>query len=832
MALIPTEAAALALLDRRSGENTARAATAALLDFAARFPTLALGALARRAGQDSFAAQLLGVRVPADPEVAAQVAAELTDDSSAARIRAILERPRLPEADPADLPRVLAAPPWTVKRKRVKATVIKDLHVPQDMHLDWLPGEQEDWLHSSHYLVGQDYDESWQHLLDDCMSGSGWYDAIPMFLLNGPVELLLPVIDSLPQPRNLSYAADYMGVALSRFGDPIVPFVFTAAQDTPTTLAQVLMPVGGARIASFMVTTAARAKSVRPVAAAWFARHPQDAAAGLIPHALEKAGKVRKQAEDSLLRLLRDTAPTDSATTDTQENRRAIILAAADSYGPEARAAIETLLDSDPLEALPTRMPELPDWLAPASLPQLTARAGTSIPLDLIPHVFTIFALSTLDEPYAGLGDLREATDPVSLAAFARGMFELWKLAGYPSKQGWILDAQGLAGDDETVHMLSPLIRAWPGESAHKRAVTGLRVLTAIGTDTALTHLNRIGQKVKFKALRETARDMIDQIADRLGLSTDELADRLVPDFDLGPDGSRVLDYGPRQFTVGFDEALKPFVSQDGQRRKTLPKPGVKDDEELAEPAYEWFKTLKKEVRATAGEQIERLERAMVEQRSWTAELFTTLFLEHPFMVHLARRLVWVTAADPQDAAHTAFRVAEDGTLADAEDDEFVLPEQATVRLAHPLTLDSGTQDQMAELFADYEILQPFEQLGREVYELTAQNKSTGIIEAFAGSTVATTKILAMEKRGWARVAPEDGGIQPAFLRDLPDGSSLYVNLDPGIVVGEPLADGFNEQPWHRQSPPGPPSPGTNRNRARRPWRAWTRCSPRKCCAT
>ncbi|KPC74321.1 hypothetical protein ADL26_11425, partial [Thermoactinomyces vulgaris] len=147
----------------------------------------------------------------------------------------------------------------------------------------------------------------------------------------------------------------------------------------------------------------------------------------------------------------------------------------------------------------------------------------------------------------------------------------------------------------------------------HKRAVTGLAVLGAIGTETALRAIQGIADRVKFKGLKEEARRQIDAIAAELGLTRDQLADRLVPDFGLGEAGALVLDYGPRAFTVGFDEQLKPYVTdEDGKPRKTLPKPGAKDDPELAGPAYRRFTELKKELRAVAVDQVRRLEAAMI----------------------------------------------------------------------------------------------------------------------------------------------------------------------------------------------------------------------------
>ena len=62
---------------------------------------------------------------------------------------------------------------------------------------------------------------------------------------------------------------------------------------------------------------------------------------------------------------------------------------------------------------------------------------------------------------------------------FAWALFQRWQAAGYPAKESWALDALALLGDDETVRRLTPMIRAWPGEGGHARAVAGLDVLAA-----------------------------------------------------------------------------------------------------------------------------------------------------------------------------------------------------------------------------------------------------------------------------------------------------------------------------------------------------------------
>ncbi len=74
-----------------------------------------------------------------------------------------------------------------------------------------------------------------------------------------------------------------------------------------------------------------------------------------------------------------------------------------------------------------------------------------------------------------------------------------------------------------------------------------------------------------------------------------ELEDWLAPDLGLDDNGSLLLDFGPRQFTVSFDETLKPFVRDvSGSRLKDLPKPNKSDDESRSNDAVTRYKLLKK----------------------------------------------------------------------------------------------------------------------------------------------------------------------------------------------------------------------------------------------
>jgi hypothetical protein len=447
------------------------------------------------------------------------------------------------------------------------------------------------------------------------------------------------------------------------------------------------------------------------------------------------------------------------------------------------------LLAIDPLDILPARPPKVGDWADPALFPQVVLRGGDlALPVAAAGHVITMLAMSKPGEAYAGVEVVRELCDPESLAEFAWALFRQWQLNGAPSKDGWALTQLGWLGDDETVRRLTPVIRAWPGEGGHKQAVNGLDVLAAIGSDVALMHLYGISQKVKFKGIKARAQEKIAEVAGELELTAEELADRLVPDFGLDTEGSLTLDYGSRRFVVGLDEQLRPYVADgDGNRLKALPKPGVKDDDELAPAAYKRFTGLKKDVRTVAADQIRRLESAMVARRRWTAGEFQALFAAHPLLWHIARRLVWLS----EDGGKvTAFRLAEDRTLADVGDDVLTLPESASVGIAHPLDLGDGL-GAWSEVFADYEILQPFPQLGRAVHALTGEERQGGRLHRFEGLTVPFGKVLGLERRGWKRGEPQ-ARIECWISREIPGNRHIVIDLNPGFAVG--LLDEFPEQ--------------------------------------
>jgi hypothetical protein len=768
VARLPTDEAFQLLLDRLDHKLVLPAVPEAARLYPRRAMRLLAVAATAGTAAGKLAGDLLRTHVRSHPDLAESVLTTL-DGRARAGLASVLASVRVRAgADAAVLPSVLTDPPWTVQHT-APAAVLK-LSRDESVTMDWLPGEQEAWAgRVTAWHPGQ---STWEQIAASFVRR--WKVDQVGLLSHGPVELGRPLIGAWEPVESSGWhnAEKWMPGIVARFGIDAYRPAFRAASDNANA-AEPMLPFVSAEVADLMARwlndRKAAARRRHATAQAWLTRHPLAAARALIPAALGRAAAARYRAVQALLFI--DRAGHGDP-----------VRSAAKEYGDAVAAAIEAIL-ADPRESLPAKMPTLPGWLDPPALaPVLLRDRSAALPADSVRHLGMMLAISEPDQAYPGLEAVREACDPVSLAEFGRSLLRAWLAEGAPPAASWVLRAQQFIGDDETVRQLSSLIRTWPGEDGHARAVAGLDVLARFGTDLALMHLFVVSEKVKFRGVAKHAGLKIDQMAKTLGLSYEQLGDRLVPDLGLDAAGSAVLDYGARRFVVGFDEQLKPFVTDEsGTRRVALPKPAKSDDEALAAAAQKRFAGLKKDVRAIAADQIARLERAMVNRRRWSAADLRRYFVAHPVLWHLTRRLVWATF-DADGAVLTTFRAAEDRSFADSADTGFVLADDDSVGVAHPVQL-AGSVAIWSEVFADYEILQPFPQLDRTVHRLTDAERPAVVLTRVAGIDVPTGRVLALERLGWSRRGTYND-ITIDRLTKVVGGQEIVLSLDPPLYSG------------------------------------------------
>jgi photosystem II stability/assembly factor-like uncharacterized protein len=512
---------------------------------------------------------------------------------------------------------------------------------------------------------------------------------------------------------------------------------------------QAAQPFGDVSIVPSVVKAFAGKKHKAP-ARTWILRHPRHAAAGALTM------WAADRADAGTARVLR--------YLDAKGHRATILGFAADlDVEPEVRA----MLDADPLTAPGAKRPPVPAFAAANGLPALVPVPGATAPdADLL---LVHLAWSNADEVHPGVLAAKAGYTPASRAAFAWALFDAWLAAGAPPKASWCMQAVGLLGDDDCARRLTALARKWPGENASARAHAALDALLNIGTDTALININLLAEKSRFPAFAAAARERIDAIAYARGLTTDELADRLVPTLGLDEDGADVVDTGSRIYRIVFDTNLLPVLRDaNGALLPDVPRPGKNDDKHKVKAAKARLTALRKDARTSASLHLSRIERAMCTGRAIGAEVFLDRYARHPWMRHLAGRLVWGIA----DVAGE-FRVAEDGTLADVDDKPYDLPPDVSVVVRHPLDLATDALTVWAELFADYEILQPFPQLDRPVFRPA---DAAPVLAGLTGQTVAYGQLRGLEARGWQRWY--DASVQMA--KPLSGNTWAILDTDPG----------------------------------------------------
>ncbi|MGC0362299.1 hypothetical protein ABH922_000283 [Rhodococcus sp. 27YEA15] len=661
----------------------------------------------------------------------------------------------VPQAANEDVPALLVNPPWAMRRERAEVPVLDVGVRRRPLFTAWRPGEREAWSG-----VDQPHDRylgsrTWPSVVDGIIGGDDTYSIHEISF--APDEVLTSVVATAAVPRYLYGAEADLCRILGRLDAEAADYVLRTVKSSPIHTARALLPIGGSEVAAWMLARI-DSKSIRPVAVEWFDRHIESAAHDIVVAAVGDRGPERTSAQKTLHALAR-------------RSHRESLIAAAREHGSAVESSVVTIVDADPLVQLPKKIPTLPEWLDPALLPTIALRdSGTVLPRSAVQHVCTMFALSRMDEVYAGIDVIRTLIEPGDLAVFAWQIFERWSNAGFPDAQRWSLDALGIVGDDDTARRLTPFVRRWPLESAHRRASNGLAVLAMIGTDAALGCLWSISQGLRFPALRAKADANIGKIADELDLSPLDLADRLIPDLGLDDDGTTTFDYGDRSFVLSLDSTLRIAVREGQEKaRARLPRPGP-EDPEVAHEEYKRYKILRRDLESARGELIGRFEQAMVSQRRWTFARVQRYLVGHPLAWYLTGRLVWATEGGRY------FRFSDLRSPVGSRAEDFALGDADIVTIAHPVTMGAELQT-WRDVFDDIGLEQPFAQLNREVFDVADVASKMSALEGFKAST---DQLLALGRRGWEREEAQDKGAQIALEKHIGDGKAVIM-VFPGF---------------------------------------------------
>ncbi|MDR6724340.1 hypothetical protein J2W91_002808 [Paenibacillus amylolyticus] len=439
-----------------------------------------------------------------------------------------------------------------------------------------------------------------------------------------------------------------------------------------------------------------------------------------------------------------------------------ILQETADQSPEFAHAALADQADTKKLSRL--------SWLSVKDLPALI-RSEDNQPLDdRIKQYALVQSLEHTTAPNERLNELREYISEESLARFVNELLHVWIQDGAPAKEKWVMYLAALFGDIQIVNILASQIKEWTENSRGAIAADAVKVLAYLKEPSALMAIDKIKRSVKNRQVKGAAEEALQLAADNLGLTSEQLEDRLVTTLGFDEKGTLQLSYGERSFLVKVSSDLQVVVlnEETGKSVKSLPAPAQKDDAELAAKSKARFTQLKKELKSMVTIQAQRLEESLSKQRLWSAEDWKDLFVRNVIMRKFAVGLIWGTYEDGELV--DTFRYMEDGTFNTVDEDEYELASTARVGLVHPLELEPSSLEAWKTQLDDYEIKQPFEQLEREAHVVEDDDKNKVEYEHLPEAEFSPTALpKALEKYGWIKGPAQDGGWYHEFYKEYGD---------------------------------------------------------------
>ncbi|GII79120.1 hypothetical protein Sru01_41020 [Sphaerisporangium rufum] len=322
-----------------------------------------------------------------------------------------------------------------------------------------------------------------------------------------------------------------------------------------------------------------------------------------------------------------------------------------------------------------------------------------------------------------------------------------------------------------------------PNSRSEMLANAAVHVLARRGGLDTVAPLARLQVKVRKKTVLTNVARTLDAVATAAGLGREQLLDRTVPDFGLGPDGVREERIGDHRVRLGVDGPALLFVNGAGKTVKTAPQ-AIRKDPALAE-----LRSTLKELKQVLPAERFRLERALAEERTWRWDEVTAFFLDHPVTGPYARTLIWQTSQGPAGIpVHTA-----DGWELTDPWGRSVRPDPGSqVRLWHPIRESAADVQAWRDHLLEHGIRQPYKQAFREVYLLTPAEERTGTFsERFTGHVLRYGQAKALlNQRGWTGLSIghwdyECGGDQGEAVKHL-SGWRAHWGMN---VTGDPEAD-------------------------------------------
>lgn len=343
-----------------------------------------------------------------------------------------------------------------------------------------------------------------------------------------------------------------------------------------------------------------------------------------------------------------------------------------------------------------------------------------------------------------------------AFAILRNGKLSEYRNSGNDSKG--ILALATRANGADTVALVRSYFRDHYPRTAQCKAL--IECLAGNPSPVATQFVLSIAKRWRTRTVQDLAGQLVEAIAERRGWTAEELADRTVPTGGFGDDGVLPLPIGDRTYAARLaDDGKVQLHNADGKPVQGLPSTASAETKEALSEAKSALSNARKELKQVFDFQPKRLYEALCVGREWAVADWSEHLLHHPLVGRMVQRLLWV-GLDQGGRRIAAFRPMEDLTLTDTEDAAVGLDGLARVRLAHRTDFSDAEVAAWRSHLADYEVKPLFDQLGRPLLALSAdQADATDIIDR-RGWLIEAFKLRGpATKLGYARGSAQDGGV-------------------------------------------------------------------------
>lgn len=326
--------------------------------------------------------------------------------------------------------------------------------------------------------------------------------------------------------------------------------------------------------------------------------------------------------------------------------------------------------------------------------------------------------------------------------------------------------------------------RKIPGRGPMSRGVVNacLRVLGSLDGDAGVAQLTRLKGVIEYRDAHQHLDRAFAGAATRRDLSVDQLEERVVP--EAGEVNAPIGNWTP---SITFEDGapVLGWVRADGKRVRRVPAELQRDHaDEVAERKAKFA-----EFEEVLEAQSNRLERLFWTQRTIPLTDFQTHTLGHPIVMLLAHALVWTVGDRPA--------LWFDGAFVDVEGRVFEPLPSETVQLWHPALATTETISAWRRRLEALELTQPFAQVDRPVFTLSAAELSSGTTRRWEGRRLRQQRLQVLcRRRQWqsTRIEPRMADVVARVVEP----HALQVLLEVAADGGETTASGAST--WLRSA--------------------------------